>query len=169
MSRTKILFACVLVLSALLIAYDGLVRFTRTTSAAAIFLPVLVIVGAWILVGGWIGWRIVQMLGERMGRLYWPKETVVPPPLYFLTESYERQGRNRDALHEYEKILRYHPQELQAHIKRLRCCAIMGMDPLGLWKIYGKSFKQLESDSEKQLLTQEYEKINPVPAKSPQA
>jgi len=45
----------------------------------------------------------------------------------------------------------------------------MGMDPLGLWKIYGKSFKQLESDSEKQLLTQEYEKINPVPAKSPQA
>lgn len=166
MSRAKILFTCILVLSALVVVHDMLGRFTRITSPAGIFIPVLAIVGAWCLVGGWIGWHLVQILGERMGRLYWPKQTVIPPPLYFLTESYEQQGRIAEALQEYQKIIRYHPGELQAHIGQLRCHAILGLPPLRLWKIYKHSFRQLESDREKQLLTQEFEKLNTSAAES---
>jgi hypothetical protein len=90
MNRTKMLFIGVLVLSAVLVVYDMLGRFSRITSPAGIFIPVLAIAGACCLLGGWIGWHVVQMLGERMGRLYWAKQTVIPPPLYYLTESYEK-------------------------------------------------------------------------------
>jgi tetratricopeptide (TPR) repeat protein len=159
MSRRKILFTCVLVLSALLVVYDMLIRYSRITNPAGIFIPVLLMMAAWCFVGGWIGWNIVQVLGERMSRLYWPKETVVPPPLYFLTESYEQQGRIGEALQEYQKILRYHPQELQAYVGQLRCQAALGLPPSRLWKLYDRSFRMLESDVEKQILTREYEKL----------
>jgi hypothetical protein len=82
-----------------------------------------------------VAYPIATFLAEPFARLYMPKGEVVPPPLYYLVEKYELEGRIGEALTEYQKILHYHPQEYPAHEGRMKL-AIHGLRDVELARKY---------------------------------
>lgn len=78
---------------------------------------------------------IAAFLAEPFARLYMPKGEVVPPPLYYLVEKYEVEGRLGEALTEYQKILQYHPQDYPAHEGRMKL-AVHGLRDVDLARQY---------------------------------
>lgn len=90
-----------------------------------------------------VAYPIAAFLAEPFVRLYMPKGEVVPPPLYYLVEKYELEGRIDEAHAEYLKILQYHPQEYPAHEGRMRL-AVHGLRDVELArKYYDESRVQL--------------------------
>lgn len=82
-----------------------------------------------------VAFPIASFLAEPFARLYMPKDEVVPPPLYYLVEKYELEGRFDEAHAEYLKILQYHPQEYPAHEGRMKL-AVHGLRDVELARIY---------------------------------
>ncbi|NJK92149.1 MAG: hypothetical protein HC904_10150 [Blastochloris sp.] len=103
------------------------------------FAPFLVMA---IMVAG----PIAEFLSLPFERLYMPSARVIPPPPWFLIEKYELEGRVVEAMEEYAKVLRYHPQEFQAHVGRMKL-AVHGLRDLKLARdYYKKSLTNLEDE-----------------------
>lgn len=94
-----------------------------------------IILGLFIVSCTIIAPPIAAFLAEPFAELYMPKGEVIPPPLYYLVEKYESEGRFDEALAEYQKILRYHPQDYPAHEGRMRL-AVHGLRDVDLARNY---------------------------------
>lgn len=136
--------------------FDAFRRASYVTHWSGMTVPYLMLIMCYIIPAAWIGWHLTQILGERVSRLYWPRETVIPPPLYYLIELHLKRGDLDKALFEYEKILHYHPEELQAHLGRLELMAAIQSSSQQIEKVYLKSFKALKAEEDRIALNAHY-------------
>ncbi len=58
--------------------------------------------------------------------IFFPQETEVAPPDYNLVQVYREQGRYEEAIEQYMKIIKNHPEELLAYIGAIQCAHLLG-------------------------------------------
>lgn len=89
---------------------------------------------------------IAEFVASPMDQLYNPPGEVIPPPLHYLIEKYEKEGRIAEAMNEYAKVLRHHPQEYPAHERRLRLAVHALRDLPMARRFYQESLHTLTHD-----------------------
>jgi tetratricopeptide (TPR) repeat protein len=67
-----------------------------------------------------VAFPVAGVIGDWFSRIYMPASSEIPPASYILADLYERQHHWEKALAEFQKIIHYHPEELPAHLGRLR-------------------------------------------------
>ena len=153
------LFTGLLMLAMTVIVIDGGIRMFKIKNPVVAVFQFFIMFVAYLVIAIWLGRLLSRWVGEKSSHLFWPATTVVPPPLYYLIEFYVERGHWERVLFEYEKILKYHPYELRAHLGRLETMAILKRAPSEIEKVYRKSFKELASNEALLLLNETYEKI----------
>jgi len=67
------------------------------------------------------------LAGECFGSIFFPNTRFQKPPLsYLLANLYYKEMRYEDALEEYQKIIRYYPNERTAYLELISICQLIG-------------------------------------------
>lgn len=103
-----------------------------TSANAARPMPYLVfagfaLIGAVILIAPDTIGMLCGAVGQMFGNVIFPEQWNAKPGLsYTLPRHYMNEGRFEEAVAEYEKILRYYPEEKDAHVELLTAAAQCG-------------------------------------------
>jgi tetratricopeptide (TPR) repeat protein len=112
-----------------------------------------------IIVAITVAFPIAEVIGIWVSRFYMPAASGIPPVSYILAVRYELERQWEKSLNEYEKIIHYHPNELPAHLGRMRV-TLRGFDDAKLAEsYYRKSQKQFKEQESCDTLSKEWEKM----------
>ena len=112
-----------------------------------------------IVVAIQMAFPIAGMIGDWCSRIYMPAGIEIPPASYVLADRYEREHRWEQSMVEFQKIIEYHPDELPAHLGRLRV-AIHGFGDGDLAKkLLRASLRKLRDPESQGALRMEWEKL----------
>lgn len=112
-----------------------------------------------ILVAIQVAFPIAGMIGDWVARFYMPGGVEIPPVSYILADQYELERRWEQSIAEFQKIIDYHPEELPAHLGRVRV-AIRGFDDGELARIFLRaSLRTLRDPESQEVLRMEWEKL----------
>lgn len=82
----------------------------------------LVLAGAILIARPLAQWIVTPFV-----RMLFPEDhNYTPPPLYSLARHYCKQGRFEEAIRQYHKILKHHPQEIEAYLELVQLLLILG-------------------------------------------
>lgn len=112
-----------------------------------------------IVVAIQMAFPIAGMIGDYFSRIYMPADTETPPVSYVLADRYEREHRWEQSMAEFQKIIEYHPDEVPAHLGRLRV-AIHGFDDEDLArKLLRASLRKVRNPESQGALRNEWERL----------
>jgi hypothetical protein len=119
------------------------------------------IVGVGLMVVGamFMARSIINIIIQPFMGMLFPDETYVPPALYSLPEMYLRQDRAADAAAEYEKILKHHPDEANAHIFLIEVALTRLKDPHRAEKTHRHGMRKIKDETQRKLMTDWYEAL----------
>ncbi len=103
------------------------------------------------------GWPFASFFAIPFERIYFPHSEVRPAPAYSLAEWYLDQHRFEEALAEYEKILRHHPQELAARCIHVELLVARFDDPEGARKSFRRGMRRLRSEEDRVALAEAFQ------------
>jgi hypothetical protein len=112
-----------------------------------------------IIVAITVAFPIAEAIGTWVSRFYMPAASGIPPVSYILAGRYEFERQWEKSLNEYQKIIRYHPKELPAHLGRMRVI-LRGFEDAKLAESYfRKSQKQFQEQESCDTLSKEWDKL----------
>ncbi len=97
----------------------------------------------------------VSPISHLLDSILLPSETVPPPVDFKLARFYGQSLRYDEACEEYEKILRYHPDNAEACLEGIRAAALAGNEPRAR-KFYQRAQRLMRSDDQRHLLEAVY-------------
>ena len=98
-----------------------------------------------------------DFIGERMGRFYLPGGSDVPPPHNLLAGRYEQEAKWDLALAEFDEIIHYHPDELPAHVGRIRVVPQDDGDRASARRCFKRSIRTLNDPASRRLLRESWD------------
>lgn len=109
-----------------------------------------------------VAFPIAGVIGDWFSRIYMPAATETPPASYILADLYERERRWEQSMAEFEKIIHYHPEEIPAHLGRLRV-AINGFgDHVSAEKFLHASLRKFHDAESQDAIRQAWEELRTV-------
>jgi hypothetical protein len=112
-----------------------------------------------IIVAITVAFPIAEAIGTWVSRFYMPAASGIPPVSYILAGRYEFERQWEKSLNEYQKIIRYHPKELPAHLGRMRVI-LRGFEDAKLAESYFReSQKQFQEQESCDTLSKEWDKL----------
>ena len=112
-----------------------------------------------ILVAIQLAFPIAGMIGDWVSRFSMPGGIEIPPVSYILADRYERERRWEQSMAEFQKIIDYHPEELSAHLGRVRV-ASRGFDDGKLArKLLRRSLRKLRDAESQRALRMKWERL----------
>jgi hypothetical protein len=102
---------------------------------------------------------VINLILQPFMNMLFPEESYVPPPIYTLPEMYLRQDRPAEAAAEYEKMIRNHPGEVNAHIFLIEVALTRLNDPHRAEKAHKHGLHKIKDEADRKLMTDWYEAL----------
>jgi hypothetical protein len=131
---------------------------SSSTAESAIWL--LLAAAMLIVVAIHAAFPISEFIGTWVSRFYMPAATGIPPVSYLLAERYELEHQWEKSLAEYQKIIRYHPKELPAHLGRMRVISRGFNDAKVAESVFRKSRRQFHEQAQRDTLHKEWAQLS---------
>ncbi len=109
-----------------------------------------------------VGWAVLP-LHRLLDSLFLPSESAPPPVDFNLARFYAKHLRYEEACQEYEKIIRYHPEQTTAYLEGIQAAAQAGDEQLA-GKFHRAARRVLRSEVQRGLVENVYAARHALPA-----